>query len=349
MATLTESAHVSRIVIKWGIVGICGLMVGRMIIGGLIAWYKATHPVIPDPTIGFGVLPPVAFPEEQRPQLTYRLETITGGLPAMPTQADVILELAERPNLLAMERATREAAAMGFKVQPEKISDLEYQWKLVTPIPSTLTSQIYDGRFTWITHWESDPNFLAAKTLPTQSQAAKEVRDLVRKTGQSIDDLPENNAELNYLKGVGGTFRPVPSLSDADFVQVDLFRQLYKEKHPFVTPVPDQGVVRVILSGNPKDGRVVQATYNYFPLDYTTTETYPLRPIDQAWEELQAGKGYVARLDRSVTDVVVRKVELGYYDSFEPQKYMQPVYVFTGDNNFVAYVQAVREPTNTEE
>jgi hypothetical protein len=83
--------------------------------------------------------------------------------------------------------------------------------------------------------------------------------------------------------------------------------------------------------------------YNYFPADYTTVETYPLRPIDQAWDELQAGKGFIAQLDAGVSDVTVRKITLGYFDSFEPQKYMQPVYVFTGDNHFVGYVQAVKD------
>jgi hypothetical protein len=45
--------------------------------------------------------------------------------------------------------------------------------------------------------------------------------------------------------------------------------------------------------------------------------------------------------------VKVRQIELGYFDSFEPQTYAQPVFVFTGDDNFVGYVQAVRAPRAT--
>jgi len=32
---------------------------------------------------------------------------------------------------------------------------------------------------------------------------------------------------------------------------------------------------------------------------------------------------------------------MGYFDSVVPQHYMQPVYVFEGDGNFVGYVPAV--------
>jgi hypothetical protein len=126
-----------------------------------------------------------------------------------------------------------------------------------------------------------------------------------------------------------------------------MFRSPHKDLYPFVTSSPKQGLVRVIFSGNPRSGRVIQVKYNYFPIDYTAVETYPLKTTAQAWQELQDGKGYVADVDISVSEVVVRKVELAYFDSFDPQSYAQPVYMFTGDNNFVGYVQAVRDPTTT--
>jgi hypothetical protein len=39
---------------------------------------------------------------------------------------------------------------------------------------------------------------------------------------------------------------------------------------------------------------------------------------------------------------VVRAMSLGYFEDWETeQEYYQPVYVFTGDDNFVGYVQAI--------
>jgi hypothetical protein len=344
MATLTDSARVSRLVIKWGIVGLFGLMIGRTIVGALITWYKETHPVIPPPTLGFGTLPSVSFPTSTvTQQLTYHLETVTGHLPTMPTQADVLVMGSSRPNLLAMERSIADAAALGFKTQPEKVSDLVYRWRMTDQIPSSLTMKIYDGRFVWDTAWSTNPNFLVEKALPSQADAVKEALGWMKRINDTAEDVTTDTATVSYLKGIGGEYQTADSLSDADFIQIDLFRKEYKDSYTFVTPRADQGVVRVILSGNPRIGRVARMEYNYFPADYTTVETYPLRPIDQAWDELQAGKGFIAQLDAGVSDVTVRKITLGYFDSFEPQKYMQPVYVFTGDNHFVGYVQAVKD------
>lgn len=344
MTPLRKAAEVSQLVIKWGTITVVALMVGRLLIGGLINWYNKTFPKIPEPTIGFGILPPISFPAQEARQLSYRLETVTGKLPTMPTQAEVLYMAPQRPNLLALERSQQNANTLGFKVQPEKVSDTTYRWVVPTPVPMSLTASIYDGRFIWKTDWSSNPNFLATKTLPSQSQAIKIVRDLVGKVEKDASDIIEGEAESSYLRSFNGAFQPAISLADADFIQVDLFRKPYKDSYQFVTPKTGQGIVRAILSGNSRAGQILQVEYNYFVIDYTKSETYPLRPISQAWQELQQGKGYIASIDSGITEVVVRNVTLGYFDSFEPQQYMQPVYVFSGDHNFVAYIQAVKDP-----
>lgn len=348
MTPLRKAAEISQLVIKWGSISIVALMVGRLLIGGGISWYKNAFPDIPDPTIGFGILPPIVFPDQEPRQLTYRLETVSGSLPKLPTQAEVLFMKAQRPNLLALERSQEDADVLGFKVNPEKISDTTYRWVVQTPTPMSLTASIYDGRFVWKTDWSSNPNFLAVKSLPTQTQAIKEARDLVGKIEDNPDDLIQGETTVSYLKGFNGAFQPATSLVDADFIQVDLYRKRYNDQYPFVTSSARQGIVRAILSGNSRAGRILQVEYNYFPIDYTQIETYPLRPVNQAWQELQQGKGYVASLEAGTTEVVVRKVELGYYDSFELQQYMQPVYVFSGDNNFVGYIQAVKDPKTSQ-
>jgi len=276
------------------------------------------------------------------------LETVDGYLPDFPGQADVLFMPISRPNLLAMEKSQATAATLGFKTEPEKVSDTSYKWKITTPVPTTLTMSIYDGRFIWKTEWMADPNFLATKSLSSEVKAKKDVLDLIKKIDSSIKDVSDTNTHVSYLRAAAGSYRPTTSLTEADFVQVNVFRKPYLEKYQFVTSDPDRGVVKAILSGNPKAGKFANVLFAYFPIDYNSVETYPLRPIDQAWQELQQGKGYVASLDPGVTEVVVRRVNLGYFDSFEPQQYMQPVYIFTGDNNFIGYIQAVKDPKTSQ-
>ncbi|MBI5619928.1 hypothetical protein HY950_03130, partial [Candidatus Gottesmanbacteria bacterium] len=64
----------------------------------------------------------------------------------------------------------------------------------------------------------------------------------------------------------------------------------------------------------------------------------------QAWQELQSGMGFIARYPATGASVTVRNVTIAYYDSFEPQMYLQPVFVFEGDDGFVSYVPAVAPP-----
>ena len=149
------------------------------------------------------------------------------------------------------------------------------------------------------------------------------------------------------MKASGRSYQEAVSLSESDFLQFDFFRNPIAEVYPAMTVDAETGVVNVILSTNPQRAWLVNMEYNYFPVNYDRIETYPLKTAAEAWQELQNGSGYVASLEDGVTDIVIRQVELGYYDAFDKQPYMQPIFIFRGDNEFVGYVQAVRDPSLT--
>jgi len=56
---------------------------------------------------------------------------------------------------------------------------------------------------------------------------------------------------------------------------------------------------------------------------------------------MQNGGGYVVSVKPTVATVTVRDIALAYYDAEDPQQFMQPVYVFKGDDDFVGYVPAL--------
>jgi len=88
--------------------------------------------------------------------------------------------------------------------------------------------------------------------------------------------------------------------------------------------------------------QVVAAEYHHFALDENKNGIYPIKTSEEAWEELKSGKGYIADLgDNSKGTITIRKVYLAYYDPGQYTEYFQPVVVFEGDNNFVAYIPAV--------
>jgi hypothetical protein len=111
---------------------------------------------------------------------------------------------------------------------------------------------------------------------------------------------------------------------------------------PVTPPQFNQAQVQITLSGAAgKERRFVSVNYVFWPVDYENFATYPLRSGQQAFEDLKNGDGAV--VSGSPQKAIIRRVSLAYYDPAEHQDFFQPVYIFEGDNNFVAYVPAVEK------
>ena len=154
--------------------------------------------------------------------------------------------------------------------------------------------------------------------------------------------MATSEAKISFLRASSTSYIPAVSLSEADFIQVNIWRSPIRETYSLVRPDPLQGNAHFIFSGSrDTNSSIVQADFTYAPIDYERFETYGLIAPQTAWQTLQAGKGFVAHIDAGVQQATVRNVYLAYYDSDTPQRYLQPVYVFVGDQNFFAYVPAV--------
>ncbi|HVX93001.1 MAG TPA: hypothetical protein VHA74_02705 [Candidatus Dojkabacteria bacterium] len=91
---------------------------------------------------------------------------------------------------------------------------------------------------------------------------------------------------------------------------------------------------------------VYAVNYRYWPLDPTPCGTYQLIPPSTALEQVQKGKGSLVYLnDKNGDDVVpytpriVRKftiytITIGYYESQSEQKFLQPIYIISGEATF---------------
>jgi hypothetical protein len=344
MATLNETAHLSRIIIKYGIIALIVLITGRFTLGVLRNVYLIINPPKPNPpTMGFGRLAPLDFPKTELTEITYSLETVTGRLPNFTDRMAVYRMPIERANFLNLERSKRVARQLGFEAEPEQLSEERFRWRLQASggIPATLEMNITNGSFKLGYDWSASSSFLANKQLVNETRGADQVKNLLKSAGLLPDDLANGSYTVTYLKASGRAYTPTVSLSESDFVQYDFYRRDINNEYRIITEEPYTGTVRAILSNNPRVAWLVSLEYNYYPVFYESPETYPLKSVASAFEELQAGKGYLAAIDGKVNEVVIRRVELGYYDSFSPQAYLQPIYIFKGDNNFVAYVPAI--------
>ncbi len=359
MATLTEVAQVAKRGVLASVVLVVSLVVGRILwTYGLLLYKSLNPPPCPTATARFGLLPRIIFPESGE-ELSYQLETPNGKVESFGPNARVYFVSSKRSNLLALDRVKSQAQALGFLHEPERVSETVYRWDKSDPLPARLEMNIITGSFQMDVAWETDPGFLQNKLLPDEEQAVRDVKTFLKRPGLLKDDLESGESVTTVLGYKGGEFIRAVSLSEADFVMVDLFRAplvietpeeatpeqlrcMDKQGSGKVIPAePGKGLARVLVSGSRDQGeRYVSAEYRYTQVEYEQYETYPIISGLEAWKKLQAGEGFVAEKPNSGT-AMVRRVDLGYYDALDGSNYLQPIYIFTGDD-FMGYVPAVK-------
>lgn len=335
---LTKTAQALRNAIKFGALFLVFLMVGRVLLSSFTAFWKSINPPPPPPpTMGFGYLTRVPFPVSVNKPTEYRLETISGTTPFISDRANVYRITTTQPSLLAVERAKQRAAAMGYVFEPEVLTPRLYRWTFSNPILSKLEMDILNSTFEISTNWASYPDLLVKRQQLNPTSAVTKVKAVLQQAGILYPELAEGEAKTTFIKAIGGQFVTANSLSEADFIQVDLYRKPIEEQFSSVTAVADEGPVHAVVSAN---GTILEMRAKVLPVEFLPVETYPLRSTVEAWQEIQSGGGYVAEKG-SGTTAVVREVSLAYYEPTEETEFYQPVYVFRGDGGFTAYASAL--------
>lgn len=344
MATLTETAYYTRRTIKYGAMALIGIILLKNIFSFAIAyWRKLRPPPPPPPTVAFGKLPKIQFPESRfkEEKLVYRLETVTGGTPNLGDRAKVYFMPIEKPSLLALDRAKTQARKMGFPGPEGKISETIYQWQKEEPLLTTLEMDVINYNFTIRKKWQEDQSLLEEKRLPIEELAVIEAKNFLQTNGLLGEELKTGRAGVSFLRFVPPSLVSAISPSEADFVRVNLFRSNL-DNLSLLPSNPKEALVSLLLSGSSnREKRILEVNYTHFPIAKETFATYPLKTSAQAWQELQTGQGFIANLKTGEKQVTIRKIYLAYFEDSLPQNYLQPIYVFEGDNDFVAYISAI--------
>ncbi len=341
--TLTSISITSRKIIRYGIFFIIFLIVGRIFLSAGVKIYKKLFPAPPpEPTVKYGRLTKIPFPNNGIDStFTYVLETVDGNLPTdIPTQAKVYFMPKTSSNLLSLDMAKNKAAALGFNADIQQVSDTLYRFKN-PDYPVSLQMNIIAETFSISYDLVSDTSPIDL-TPPIAEVAASNFKSFL----SGADMLPEDLTGIvthDFLKVSNGQLVSALSLSEANFVKVNLFRKNY-DNLPSVTGNPNQANVWAIISGAARQGqRIIASEYHYHSVDESQFSTYPIKTPSEAFTELQNGKAFIANtgLNTNGSSLKVRHIYLAYFDPNSITEYFQPVYVFEGDNGFIAYLPAV--------
>ncbi len=344
MTTLTETAYYTRKAINWSIIGLVAFIIFRILLGIAIStWQAIFPPPPPPPTVAFGKLPALKFPQVASPsaKINYSLETVEGGPPATSSTGTVLFIAKPEPNLLSLTRARQFALKMGFVTEPQPESQTIYRWQDTRTPLRTLKIDIVTGGFKLNYDYAQDLGVFAEKNLPSQNQAYVEALNFMQNLQIFLPELAGGKPEVTYWQLVGNNLLETTSLANANAVRIDFPRQAIFGMKLFAAKPPWEPVY-FIFSGSKETGkRILEVGYNFLNIETEQVATYPLKTSAVAWDELRSGGGYIAKIASNAQTVVVRKIYLAYFYPDEYQNFLQPIFVFEGDPNFLGYVSAV--------
>ncbi len=247
------------------------------------------------------------------------------------------------PNLLGLSKTQEFAQKLQFDPTPIQESKNIYRFNDAEESLRRMRYDIVSRNFIVRYAFERDAALFIEKNLTSSETIQQEALNILQSYSLYPDDLEDGPVTMTYLRLLSDQLIPTTSLSTSDAVRVDFFRKAIGGS-PVVTPIADEAHISIIFSGSRNlKKRLLQFAYTYWPVDYLTSATYALKPSTQAWEELQQGKGYILRYPKDSMTAVIRNAYIAYYDSFDAQTYLQPIFVFEGDNGFLAYVPAVTD------
>ena len=137
------------------------------------------------------------------------------------------------------------------------------------------------------------------------------------------------------------TLIPTPKISGSKIVRVSFF-QKDVDGLPIYYELGITSTIDLLIGKENNELKVVDARYFHKNISQESS-TYAIKSASQAFSELKDGKGYIASKDPNIVEITIKKVTLGYYIGQLEQEFLMPVVVFEGENDFVAYISAVKD------
>lgn len=187
--------------------------------------------------------------------------------------------------------------------------------------------------------------------VPFKKQIENQAIDFLTKINRYPEELAKGTVRVIYLKydKEKDSFVNVEDKKQANLAEVDFFRQPINEVD-FVSPkFFNSQHYLIFLFGENNTYELIKGQVAFFEKSESQFGIYPVKTGEEVWNELINGKGYVVSARIGVKDIVVKSMKLYYLDPDIYQPYLQPVYVFYDDKDFVAYVPAISNQFLIEE
>lgn len=347
MATLTEISIASRKYVLWLIAVFIGYLILSPVFNLIIKSVKNTQPVSPPPAdVRFNKIPAPKFPVATSSSgLQFVLENIEGRPPETTSAGRIYAMPKKLPTLLSAQRAKGFASQLGFSEEPEPVTSLYFRFTDPADTLRTLELDAVNLNFKLGYNYQQNPLIVSQDPISNKNQPLSEVTSFIERYGLFDDSILKGKTESEYL-----TFDPkslsitkASSLTVTNMVRINFFREDINGFRVLPPGFNKSHIYALYTPAADRNTNILGLVYTFWPVAFDDFATYPLKNSAEAWRDLEDGYAYIINLGNNLEDkpIVIREIYLAYYDSEEPQRYLQPIFVFEGDNDFVAYLPAI--------
>jgi len=274
--------------------------------------------------------------------LKFTLDTIEGTPVTATDTAKVYFMPQNNPRFGYNEKIYLIARSFGFNTEVVK-HKLVGKIATFTDAEKTLTIDISNFNFKFDRKVNNELFSSPQLTIPTKTVIENKAIDFLKKIGRYPEELGKGTTNVIYLKfnPINQNFVNVEKSSQAQLVEIDFGRPDI-DTFKVVTPkfFTSQNYVIMLFQGD--DFQIIKSQIAFFEKSEEQVGTYLVKTGEEAWSELNSGMGFVVAGTQGQKNILIKSMELRYFDPDVYQNYLQPVYVFLGEGNFAAYVSAIK-------
>lgn len=342
--TLTELSYYSRKFAPFGLLFILILLIFYYLIKVLLL--TITPPKIKsiytNPIFG-KIKRPLVKDTVSSSDLKLSIDTIEGKPVTATESAKVYFLPSATARFGYREKIYLTAKTLGFDTELIK-HKLEGKEATFNDGRQSLRIDITNFNFTYEYRFEDDPQIFNNTVMPQKKESEDKAVNFLNAIGRYPEELAKGKTNTIFISYNPGAkqMRLLETNAEANMVEVDFYRPDL-DNYPIVSPKYFNSQNYVMMVFNQTDFKIIKAQIKFYDKSDAQIGIYPIKTGDAAWEALNSGNGLVIQKQPESKDIVIKKMFLGYLDPDIYQEYLQPVYVFLGENNFVAYVPAITD------
>ena len=274
--------------------------------------------------------------------LNFVLDTIEGKPITATDTAKVFFIPEPQPRLTYRTQLLLMAKQFGFDTNLTKYQ-LEGDEAVFTEGRKDLRINIKNFNFSYKYDFSSEGERFSSYTLPSNSEIENRAIDFLKSVDRYPDSLAKGETKIIYFlyQPESNLIKPTENKNEANVAEINFYSQ----------SIDELGVVydkflsspnHLIVTFDEREMKILKARISYFKKMEDQYGIYPLKTGEEAYEELVSGNGFVVANLAKGNKITLTKMFLAYYEPSFYQPYFQPVYVFVGKDDFVAYVPAVK-------